>query len=142
MLEKIEADLKTALLARDQFRVDVLKGLKNTIRNEEINTRKELSDDEAMKLIAKESKKRLDAADLYKNAGEEERAKRELDENEIIKSYLPEQLSEEDLVKLVEEVMAELNSDNMGQVIGEVNKRAKGRANGGDIARIVKEKLA
>lgn len=141
MLQKIEADLKTALLARDQFKVDVLKGLKNTIRNEEINTRKELSDDEAMKLIAKESKKRLDAAKLYKDAGEEERAQRELDENEIIKQYLPEQLSEQELEKLVDEVIEEVGKDNMGRVIGEVNRRAKGRANGGDIARIVKGKL-
>lgn len=145
--EQIERDLKQALLAGDKELVTTLRGLKSAILNAEIakNVRdKGLSDEEVTELLSKEAKKRQESADLYKQGGSNDRAEKELAEKKVIERYLPEQLSDEEVAKEVEEAIKETGANSMqqmGQVISKVRESTKGQADGGTIARIVKEKL-
>lgn len=144
---QIEADLKQAMLAGDKTLVETLRGLKSAILYAEVaaGTRGETDDDAAVQaVLAKEAKKRQESADLFKQGGNNEKAQAELAEKTVIEKYLPEQMSEADIKKVVDEVMAEMgatSAQQMGQVIGQVRARTQGQADGGIIARLVKEKL-
>src|SRR6266404_2231721 len=97
MQEQIERDLKTALLAGDKLTTETLKGIKNALQYEAVSKStkpEELDEDTVQSVVAKEAKKRQEAADLYQNAGESERADKELAEKKIIAKYLPEQIGE------------------------------------------------
>jgi len=148
MLEdKLEQDLKTALLAKDAERVSVLRGLKSVLLNVKVAEGKRdsgLKDDEVLKIFAKEAKKRQESADLYKQGGDEDRTGAELSEKAIIEEYLPEQMSEEELGKLVDEAIAATGAKeqkDMGKVIGMVRGKAGSAADGAMIARLAKERL-
>ena len=144
---RIDADLKTAQLSRDSFLVEVLRGLKSTILNEEIAKGKRdegLSDEAIEQLLQKEVKKRDESAELFERGGNQESAKKELAEKEIIQKYLPEQLSEAELTVIVEKAIAETGASNlkeMGQVIGKVRAEVGSKGDGSLIAKIAKEKL-
>jgi uncharacterized protein YqeY len=146
--EKLEQDIKSALLARDAKRVSTLRQLKSVLLNVKVASGKRdsgLTDEEVLPIFAKEAKKRQESADLYKQGGSQERAAAELAEKSIIEAYLPAQLSEDEIVKLVEGVIAETGASGpqtMGLVIGQVKKSAGPSADGATIARIVKEKLS
>jgi uncharacterized protein YqeY len=146
--EQIESDLKTAMLAGDKAKAMTLRGVKSALLNEAIsqNARETgLTDDQIQKILAKESKKRQEAADLYKQGGAQERASAELAEKTVIDGYLPEQMGEKQVAKLVDEEIAKLDNptmQNMGQIIGAVRQRTAGQADGAVIARLVKEKLS
>lgn len=146
--EQIDADLKTAMLGGDKVLTTTLRGLKSAILNVEIaeNKRNEgLSEDTVIGILGKESKKRQESADLYKQGGNEEKAAAELTEKEVIAKYLPTQISEEDIVKLVDEAIAVSGASgmqDMGKVIGLVKQRAGASADGGRIAALVKEHLS
>lgn len=145
---QIENDLKTALLERNRFLADVLRGLKAAILNEEVAAGKRddgLDDESIEKLIAKEVKKRLDSATQYEQAGRPELAQNEKKEADILTAYLPEQLSEEDIKKTINETITAMgvsDPSQMGQVIGAVKGKLGNTADGGTIARLVKEALA
>lgn len=145
---QIENDVKAALLSGDRFRTDVLRGLKAVILNEEVSKGKRdegLDDAIIEQLIAKEVKKRLDSVQQYTDAGRPELAETEQAEAKVLEAYLPEQLSEADIKKAVDETIAALGvsgSQAMGQVIGAVKGKLGNTADGGTIARLVKEALA
>ena len=148
MLEqKIEADIKAAQLAGDSQRLTTLRNLKAVLLNVKVATGKRdsgLSDEEVLAQISKQSKQRQESADLYIQGGDQARADAELQEKAIIDSYLPEQLSEAEISKLVDEAIAQTEASGpaaMGQVIGAVKKQAGAAADGSLIARIAKEKL-
>jgi uncharacterized protein YqeY len=148
MQEQIDRDLKVALLAGDKAKAETLRGLKSALLNEAIaqNARETgLSDEQIQKILAKESKKRQEAADLYKQGGAEDRASAELAEKAIIDAYLPEQMSETEIAKLVDEEVAKAGNptmQDMGRIIGAVRARAGGQADGALIAKLVKDKLS
>lgn len=140
--EKITADLKTAMLARDAFATNVLRGLKASILNEEVSQNKRdegLKDDEIEKILTREVKKRKEAASLL----DEERAEIELKEAEIIQKYLPEMMSEEEIRTVVKNKISELNADikQMGAVIGFLKSQFGASVDGALLAKIVKEEL-
>jgi len=145
--QQIDKDLKRAMLAGDKTLTTTLRGLKSAILNVEIakgSRDSGLSDDDIIDILAKESKKRQESADLYKQGGNQERADAELQEKQVIEKYLPEQLSEDELIKVVDEVMANTDAktmQQMGQVIGAVKQKVGAAADGAVIARLVKEKL-
>ena len=147
MLEQLERDLKTALLAGDKPKAETLRGVKSALLNEMISQGARdsgLSDEQVQKILARESKKRQEAADLYKRGGSQERADAELAEKAIIDAYLPEQMSEEEIAKIVDEEIAkagQVSLQDMGRIIGAVRDRTAGQADGSLIARLVKEKL-
>jgi uncharacterized protein len=146
--EQIEKDLKQALLSGDKAKAETLRGLKSALLNEAIsqNARETgLTDEQIQKVLAKESKKRQEAADLYKQGGAAERAGAELAEKAIIDAYLPEQMGEEQVAKIVDEEIAKAGQpamQDMGRIIGAVRARAGGQADGALIAKLVKEKLS
>jgi uncharacterized protein YqeY len=95
-------------------------------------------------VLGKEAKKRQESADLYKQGGNQEKAQAELVEKNVIEKYLPEQMGEDDIAKVVEETIGELgatSTQQMGQVFGKVREKTGGAADGGTIARLVKERL-
>ena len=145
MLEKqLEQDLKTAMLARDSETTEVIRGLKSSILYYKVANNKrneDLDDQELITILSKESKKRQESADLYVQGGDQSRADKELSEKQIIDKYLPAKMSIEDLTKLIEQVISENDGANMGQIIGIVRGKTNGMADGGDIARLVKEKI-
>ncbi|HET7827816.1 MAG TPA: GatB/YqeY domain-containing protein [Candidatus Saccharimonadales bacterium] len=147
MQEQIDKDLKEALLSGDKAKAETLRGLKSALLNEAIaqNARQTgLSDEQVQKILARESKKRQEAADLYTQGGSAERASTELAEKAIIDAYLPEQMSQADIAKLVDKQIAQAGNptmQDMGKIIGAVRAQAGGAADGALIARLVREKL-
>jgi uncharacterized protein YqeY len=148
MQEQLERDLKAAMLAGDKFKTEVIKGIKSALQYEAVSQRSEdrsLNDEQVQKVLARESKKRQDAVELYKNAGEQERADKERAEKEIIDAYLPKQLSEDEINKTVLEEIENSGASSqadMGRVIGAVRSKLGASADGAVIARLVKEKLS
>ena len=144
---QLDNDIKTALLGGDRFRADVLRNLKAVILNEEVakGLREEGLDDATIEqLIAREVKKRVDSAQQYEAAGRPELAETEKSEITILEVYLPEQLSEEDIKKTVDETITALGVSGpqaMGQVIGAVKGKLGNSADGATVARVVKEAL-
>ncbi|MFZ3009690.1 MAG: GatB/YqeY domain-containing protein [Candidatus Microsaccharimonas sp.] len=145
---QLDNDLKAALLGGDRFVAEVLRGLKAVILNEEVaqGRRDEGLDDETIeKLIAREVKKRQDSATQYEAAGRPELVEAEKAESKVLEAYLPEQLSEADIQTAITEAIATLGVSGpaaMGQVIGVVKGKLGNAADGGTIARLVKEALS
>jgi uncharacterized protein YqeY len=145
--DTIQNDTKAALLGGDRFVGDTLRNLKAAILNEEVAQGKRdegLSDEEIEKIIAREVKKRNESITLYKANGRPELAEVERKEAEVLARYLPEQLSEAELRKIVAAKIAELGVSGpqaMGQVIGSVKQQVGNTADGATLARIVKETL-
>ena len=144
---QLDNDIKAALLGGDRFRGYVLRNLKAAILNEEVakGLREQGLDDASIEqLIAREVKKRVDSAQQYEAAGRTELAETEKNEIAILEVYLPEQLSEEDIKKTVDETIAALGVSGpqaMGQVIGAVKGKLGNSADGATVARLVKEAL-
>jgi uncharacterized protein len=146
--QQIERDLKTALLAGDKTKAETLRGLKSAILNETIaqNARDSgLSNEQIQKILASESKKRQEAADLYKQGGSQQRADAELAEKALIDAYLPAQMDEAQVAELVDNEIAKAGQPtmaDMGRLIGIVRAQAGPQADGALIAKLVKEKLS
>ena len=145
--EQVNNDLKAALLGGNRFAVEVLRGLKAVILNEEVakNLREEgLGDDVIQQLIAREVKKRNESATIYDGADRPELAENERAEAKVLAVYLPAQLSEDKISAVVTRVIAELgvnSSSGLGQVIGAVKKELGNSADGATVARLVKNAL-
>lgn len=146
--QRLQDDVKAAMLAGDSARLECLRGLKSVILYAEVATGKReegLTDDEIMVLFAKEAKKRQETADLYVQGGSEDRADKELAEKAIIEEYLPAQLSSEELSAVIDKIISQVKpggQQQMGQVIGQVKSQVGSSADGALIAKLVKEKLA
>ena len=145
--DDITADLKTAMLARDEFTTTTLRGLKAAILNEEVAKGLRdtgLSDEAIEQLIARESKKRDEAARLFEQGGNQESADKERAEKELLSRYLPAQLSEAELAAVIDEVVAEVQPEgikDMGRVIGAVKAKVGNAADGAVLAGMVKERI-
>lgn len=145
--EQIQNDLKAALLSGDRFMGEVLRGLKAAILNEEVASGRRdtgLADDEIEKIIAREVKKRNESAALYEQNGRSELADQEQKEAAILATYLPQQLSEDEIREIARVIIADIESpapSMMGQVIGAVKAKVGNTADGATVARVVKELL-
>lgn len=145
--QRISDEMKAALLGGDRFRGDVLRNLKAAILNEEVAQQKRdegLSDSETEIVLAREVKKRAESAKIYRENDRPELAEPEEKEAEVIKEFLPEQMSEDELRQLIREVVSTVDGadiKNMGQIIGMVKARVGNKADGAMMANIVKETL-
>ena len=144
--DEINVKLKEAMLSRDQFLTGVLRDLKSAILYEMVakNKRDEgLADEEIQAVIAREVKKRNDAIEIYTNAGNQTAVGKETAEKEILNSFLPEPLTDDELREIIKKTIADGNFEpkDMGQVIGLTKKAAGARADGAKIAMMVKETL-
>lgn len=145
--EKLETDLSAAIKARDEVRARTLRMALTAVKNEEVAGKRsrELSDDDVVKVLTREAKKRREAAAAFADAGRDEQAKAERDEGAVLEEYLPAQLSDEELSALVADAIAATGASGpraMGQVMKAVNLKVAGRAEGGRVAAEVKRQLA
>jgi len=145
--ERIDADLKTALLARRSEEVTTLRGLKAAILSEEVakgEREKGLPDAEIEKVIAREIKKRRESVEIYQQNGRQELADGELMEMEILGRYLPEQLTEEQIVGKIDAVLSSLpegQATNMGVVMGALKGELGNSADMGVVSKLLRERL-
>ena len=148
LAERISYEMKAALLGGNRFRGDVLRNLKAAILNEEVatGTREQGLDDAAIeKVIAREVKKRAESAAMYRQNDRAELAEAEENEAAVLKEFLPEQLSEDEVRAIAQDVvtgMGEVSMQQMGQVIGAVKAKVGNAADGAMVAQIVKETLS
>lgn len=145
--EKLRADLSVAMKARDGVRTRTLRMALTALTNEEVagKQQRELSDDEVVKVLQREAKKRREAAEAFEDAGRTDKAEAERAEGVILDEYLPAQLSDEELAALVADVIAETGATGpkaMGQVMKAVTPKVAGRADGRRVSAEVKRQLA
>ncbi|MCU1590313.1 MAG: glutamyl-tRNA amidotransferase [Frankiales bacterium] len=145
--DRLQGDLTTSMKARDELTTATLRMVLTAVGNEEVAGKqaRQLSDDEVLKVIAREAKKRREAADAFTSGGRPDRAERELAEEKVLDAYLPAQLSDDDLAAIVREAVAEAGASGpqaMGSVMKLVGPKVAGRADGGRVAAAVRAALA
>jgi uncharacterized protein len=146
-LNRLTADLTTSMKARDSDRTSILRQIIGAVRAESKAgpVEKELTDDEVLKVLAREVKKRRESAQIYTEVGATERAETETREAEAIEAYLPAQLSDDELAALVRDVIADVGATSirdMGGVMKEATARAGAAADGKKLSALVKATLA
>lgn len=142
--ERLQKELVEAMRARDTLKVDVIRLLRNSIRQKEIELKKELSDDDVIKILSNAVKQRRESIKAYEAGKREDLVEREKRELDIIESYLPEKLPQEELIKIVEDVIKEVGASSLrdlGKVMPKVMAKVKGRADGSEVQAIVRSKL-
>ncbi len=142
-LVQIEQDLTSAMKSRDQITVGTLRGLKTRIQNEKVSKMRDLEAEEVVALIRSEVKRRKEAAGAFEAAGRTELAEKELEESKVLEKYLPAQLSEEEILSLVEQVVAEnaFTAQDFGKAMGVLKSKVGQTADGTLLAKVLKEKL-
>ncbi len=137
---RLRADLTAARKERDKLRTLVLSTVLSEVRYKEIDQRNELDDDGVVQVISKGIKQRKDAADQMRAAGREELASTEESQSEVLAEYLPAGLSEEEVRALVKQAIA-AGADQIGPLIGRIMPQIRGRFDGKEANRIVREEL-
>jgi uncharacterized protein len=142
-IQSIEADLITALKARDQVAADTLRALKTRVQNEKIAKGHELSDDELLALVQSEAKRRKEAEAAFRAGGREDAADQELAELKILERFLPAQVSEEELALYIEQQIQsnQWAQTDFGPAMGALKAHFGNTADGGLISKLLKEKL-
>ena len=140
--DEIQNAINKALKERNKTELKVLRFVLSQIQYEEIDKRKELSDEETVAVLQKEVKKRNDAIEMFKKGERPELIEDEQNQVKIIERYLPKQMGDEEINRIIEETIITLDDkSNIGKTIGLVMAKLKGRADGGKVARLVKQKL-
>jgi len=145
VVTRIEEDLKAARLAHDDSRRDALSLLLSSLRGAAKDLQRPLKDDEALQVLQRERKRRVEAAEAFLAAGREEQAAKEEYELEVIEEFTPPQLSEEELEEIIDDVIAEVGAtslNQLGRVMADVMPQVSGRADGSVVSQLVREKLA
>jgi len=144
---RLQADLNSAMKSRDELTLATVRMALTAVTNEEVagKTARQLSDDEVLKVLAREAKKRREAAEAYDAAGRVELAERERAEGTVLDRYLPAQLDDDELVALVRDAVAESGASSpqqMGAVMKIVQPKVAGRADGKRISDEVRRQLS
>lgn len=145
LTEQLTKDMIEAAKSNQPQVRDTLRLVKTAVKNSEINKGHELSDEEVIEVIAKEVKQRQESINSFTAGGRPELAEKEQQEIDILKKYLPEQLSEEEVQQLVNEAIQSTGATTiaeMGKVMGALMPKTKGRADGNLVSRLVREKLS
>jgi uncharacterized protein len=145
--EQLRADLTAAMKARDETRTRTLRMALTSVTNEEVSgdSARELSDDEVVKILGREAKRRREAATAYADAGRDDQAAAERAEEGVLAAYLPAQLGDQELAALVAAAITETGASGasaMGQVMKAVTPKVAGRAEGSRVAAEVRSQLA
>jgi uncharacterized protein YqeY len=143
---KLQGDLNGAIKSRNTVVAETIRMVLSAITNEEVagKEKRELSDAEVITVLTREAKKRREAAEAFENGGRADRAAAERAEGEVIASYLPEQLSEDEIKKLISETIAAVGAAgpaDMGKVMGSLKAKVAGKADGALVSSLVKEAL-
>src|SRR5579872_800693 len=145
--ERLRADLSTAIRARDQVRMRTIRMALTSITNEEVAgaSARDLTDEEVVRVLTREARKRREAAEAFSAAGRSEQAAAESAEGEVLAGYLPAQLSDDELAALIDAAIAETGASGLpglGQVMKTVTPRVAGRADGARVAAEVRRRLS
>jgi len=144
LMDKLNDDMKQAMKTKDKLKLSVIRMVKSSVKNEEINQGKELSDDEVLALFNRELKQRRDSLQEFDKAGREDLAEQARAEIEVILQYLPKQLDEAEIRQIVEETIKQVGATSkkdLGKVMGAMMPRIKGKADGNQVNKIVQELL-
>jgi hypothetical protein len=144
--DRLQTELTASMKARDELTTATLRMVLTAVGNEEVagKTARQLTDDEVLKVITREAKKRREAAEAFASGGRADRAERELAEERVLVAYLPVQLTDEDLAALVQQAVEESGASGpqaMGGVMKLVGPKVAGRAEGGRVAAAVRAAL-
>ena len=145
MFEQITKDLTAAMKAQDSFKLSVLRMLKSSLKNEEINKKSPLTDEDVLSVIKKQVKMRKDSKEEYLSYNREDLADSLEKEIEILNAYLPRELTKEELEQMIDETIKELKPDGlkgMGMVIKAVSAKCRVTADMKLVSTIIKEKLS
>ncbi len=145
LIERLEGELKDAMVARDAERRNTLRLILASLRGAEKELQRPLHDDEELQVLQRERKRRREAAEGFRAGGREEQAEAEERELEVLEEFMPAPLSEEDLEEIVDDAIAEVGATSMrdfGRVMADVMPQVSGRADGSAVSQLVKEKLA
>jgi uncharacterized protein YqeY len=145
LIGRIEDELKTAMRDRESERRDALRLILTSLRAAEKELQRPLSDQEELQVLHRERKRRVEAAEAYREVGSEERAIGEERELAVLEEFMPEPLSEEELETIIDDAIAENGATSMrdlGRVMADVMPQVAGRADGGVVSQLVREKLA
>jgi uncharacterized protein len=144
--DKLQEDMKAAMIAKDEDKLSTLRMLKSALQYAEIakGAGYEATDEDVVEVVSKEVKKRREAIDLYEKGGRPELADKEKKEIEVLSVYLPEQMDEKEVSKLVDEAISSSGASSiqdMGKVMGILMPKVKGKADAGMVSSLVRQKL-
>lgn len=145
MRERILKDLVTAMKEQDKEKLAVLRMVKGAMQLEEINKKEELKDDEVIAVIAKQIKTRKESIVEFQKGNRNDLVEQTEKEIAILETYMPEQLSEEEVKKIIEEAIQKVNASapsDMGKVMGIITPLLRGKADMSSVSKMVKEKLS
>jgi uncharacterized protein len=145
LIGRIEDDLAEAMRARDGERRDALRLVLASLRSAEKELQRPLHDEEELQVLQRERKRRLEAAEAFRAGGNDERAEQEERELDVIEEFMPAPLSEEELETIIDDAIAECGATSLrdlGRVMADVMPQVAGRADGGQVSQLVREKLA
>jgi len=143
--ERIKNDIKEAMRAKDTARCDTLRNLSAAIKQVEVDERRELNDSDVEKILMKYAKQREDAIAQFKEGGREDLVAKDQAELDLVNSYLPEPMSDEELETLLRQIVERTGASSMkdmGRVMKEAREAAGSRADGGRISQMVKKILS
>jgi len=143
--ERLQTELKEAMKSRDALRLSTIRSVLSSVKNRDIELRRELGDTEITETIVTLCKQRRESIRLFKEAGRQELVDKEESELALLMGYLPQQLTREELVSLVDKAIAETSATSgkdMGKVMKALLPSVSGRADGKLVSEVVKEKLA
>ncbi len=144
MVEKLNKDMIEAMKEKDKDRLSVIRMVKAALKQEEIDHKKEINDDLLIEIVNKQIKMRKDSISEFEKAGRNDLKEKTQAEIDILMNYLPEQLSHEEIVKIIDEIFAEVKPSSikeMGRVMGVASEKMKGKADMKEVSAIIKEKL-
>ena len=145
MVEKFMEDIKTAMKSGDKETLSVLRMAKGSMDKERIDKKREVNDELLTEVIAREIKTRNESIKEFEKGGRSDLVSQTQDEIEVLKKYLPEQLTEEEIDGIIDEVFNEVKPESMrdmGKVMGIVTPKVKGRYDMSEVSRKIKEKLS
>jgi len=145
MIQKLQDDLKGAILSKDEARVSTIRFLLAALKNYQIEKQKELTDEDVVAVIQKQVKQHQESIESFEKGGRAEMVAKEKKELEILQSYLPNQMSETEVETVVNETISKLGASSitdMGKVMGSISSELKGKADMSLVSQKVKEKLS
>lgn len=145
ILDQLNEDMKAAMKAKEKERLVTIRMIKSALQNEEISKGRELTPDEEIAVVSREKKQRMDSYEEFEKAGRGDLITNLEKELEIVEKYLPEQLSDDEVRKIVTQTIDEVGAESMkdmGKVMSTIMPKVAGRADGSKINQLVKEELS
>ncbi|MBM7097112.1 GatB/YqeY domain-containing protein [Bacillus sp. H-16] len=143
--KQLNEDMKQAMKNKEKQRLVVIRSVKSALQNEQIKQGKELTEDEALTVLGREMKQRKESLQEFEKANRDDLVAKIKAEMEVLETYLPEQLSDEELQKIVDETIVQVGASSksdMGKVMGAIMPKVKGKADGNQVNRLVVKSLS